>query len=61
MASIPTEAEIKIIQEAAQNAIKEKQKLQKLEGKDFVHDIYGPGVVPEEHWQELKDIAKEIT
>lgn len=54
MANIPTPERIAEIQAIAQSNIEAKIRLQQEEGKDFVHDVYGPGVVPEDVWQAMK-------
>lgn len=56
MAQAPTPVEIIEAREKTADALVQKQEEQLAEGKSFnvPADGHGAGVVPEEHWQELK-------
>lgn len=51
MANVPTEDEVKKIQEKAAKEEQRKIASQKKQGKDFVN--HGQGVIPEKVWQNL--------
>lgn len=51
MAVVPTDEEIKTVQDETAKAEAEKLEAQKAEGKDFVNN--GQGVMPEDVWQNL--------
>lgn len=55
MAQIPSDELVAAIQAQTAQDIEEKRALQELEGKTFVADPYGPGVIPEVEWQERKE------
>jgi len=51
MANVPTEAEIKKLQEQAEKADEKKKASQAKQNKDFVNN--GQGVIPEAVWKAL--------
>lgn len=52
MATVPTEAEVKKLQEQSEAREAKKLASQEAQGKTFVN--YGQGVIPEAQWQEIK-------
>jgi len=57
MANVPTEAEIKKLQEQAEKADEKKKASQAKQNKDFVNN--GQGVIPEAVWKELPGKVSE--
>lgn len=57
MATVPTEAEIKKLQEQAEAKEAKKLASQEAQGKDFVNN--GQGVIPEAYWKTLPGKVEE--
>jgi len=57
MANVPTEAEIKKLQEQAEKADEKKKASQAKQNKGFVNN--GQGVIPEAVWKELPGKVSE--
>ena len=55
MAQIPSDKLIKKLQKQSKKEIRKKKLQYLLRGKRFHADAYGPGVVPKDEWENMKE------